>query len=117
MNIAITFRQMNGTDAVKSYAHDKIAKLQKFLRQPMSAHVTLSEQGTSQSCEVHLSSGATHIHGSEQGADMLAAIDLVIDKLEKQIRSHKGAHVARKRHGLAADEFVAKAPPPRGSRP
>jgi len=45
MNIAITFRHMDGTDAVKSYAHEKVAKLQKFLRQAMTAQVTLSVEG------------------------------------------------------------------------
>src|SRR5689334_17094683 len=45
MNITITFRHMVGTDAVKQYAHDKIAKLQKFLRQAMTAQVTLSVEG------------------------------------------------------------------------
>ncbi|MBI4950661.1 MAG: ribosome-associated translation inhibitor RaiA [Myxococcales bacterium] len=110
MNIAITFRQMNGTDSVKAYAHDKIAKLQKFLRQPMTAQVTLSQEGTSHACEVHVSSGPTHIHGSEAGDDVHAAIDLVVDKLEKQIRSHKGAHVTKKRRGPSAGEFAAQQP-------
>ena len=45
MNITITFRHMVGTEAVKSYAHEKMAKLQKFLRQAMSAQVTLSVEG------------------------------------------------------------------------
>ncbi len=42
MNITITFRHMVGTEAVKRHAHEKVAKLQKFLRQAMSAQVTLS---------------------------------------------------------------------------
>ena len=41
MNIAITFRQMEATDAMKGYATDKVAKIQKFLRQPMKGQVTL----------------------------------------------------------------------------
>ena len=41
MNIAITFRQMDATDAVKGYATEKIAKLQKFLRSPLHGSVTI----------------------------------------------------------------------------
>ena len=41
MNITVSFRQMEGTEAVKRHAQDKIAKLQKFLRQAMKAQVTL----------------------------------------------------------------------------
>ena len=42
MNISITFRHVESTEAIKAHATDKVAKLQKFLRQPMTAKVTLS---------------------------------------------------------------------------
>ncbi|MBI4701042.1 MAG: ribosome-associated translation inhibitor RaiA [Deltaproteobacteria bacterium] len=77
MNITTTFRQMAGTDAVKKYAQDKVAKLQKFLRQAMTAQVTLSVDGKVHVADVRLSAGATHIHGSERSEDMYASIDLV----------------------------------------
>ena len=63
---------MDGTEAVKQYAQNKVAKLQKFLRQAMRADVTLSVQGNEHVAEVHLRSGATHIHGSERSEDMYA---------------------------------------------
>ena len=45
MNISITFRQMDATEAVKGYANDKAAKLQKFLRatSPRTGDPQLSE--------------------------------------------------------------------------
>jgi putative sigma-54 modulation protein len=107
MNITTTFRHMAGTDAVKTYAQDKVAKLQKFLRQPARADVTLSVEGNEHIAEVHLKSGATHLHGSERSEDMYASIDLVIDKLESQIRSVNGARVQRKRRGPKAGELLA----------
>ena len=58
MNISITFRQMDATDAVKGYAHEKIAKLQKFLRQPLKGQVTLSCQKTLHMAEVDIHAGA-----------------------------------------------------------
>src|SRR5690348_3911413 len=45
MNITITFRHMVGTEAAKAHAYEKVAKLQKFLRQAMTAQVTLSVEG------------------------------------------------------------------------
>ena len=45
MNIAITFRHMDATDAVKGYATDKIGKLQRFLRQPVKGQVTWRMSG------------------------------------------------------------------------
>jgi putative sigma-54 modulation protein len=101
MNITTTFRQMAGTEAVRNYAQEKVAKLQKFLRQSLRADVTLSVQGNEHVAEVHLKSGGTHLHGSEKSEDMYASIDLVVDKLESQIRTVKSAHVARSRHARA----------------
>jgi putative sigma-54 modulation protein len=115
MNITTTFRQMEGTDAVKEYAEEKVAKLQKFLRQAMRAEVTLWVEGNEHVAEVRLSAGPTHLQGSERCDDMYASIDLVVDKLERQIRSHKGVIEARKRNGMRAGEFAA-AQSERGSR-
>ena len=41
MNIAITFRHMEATEAVRGYATEKIGKLQRFLRQPMKGHIAV----------------------------------------------------------------------------
>ena len=106
MQITITFRHMNGTEAVKKHAHEKVAKLQKFLRQTMSAQVTLSVEGIEHIAEVHVSSGSTHFHATERSEDMYASIDMVHDKLERQIRGQKGAAVAKKRGGTSAREFA-----------
>src|SRR5262249_34147860 len=81
MQISITFRQMESTDAVKTYANDKVAKLQRFLRSPLKAQVTLSCQHLSQSSEVDIHSGPHHFHAHETSEDMYASIDKVIDKL------------------------------------
>jgi putative sigma-54 modulation protein len=106
MNITTTFRQMDGTSAVKTYAQNKVSKLQKFLRQAMRADVTLSVEGKEHVAEVHLKAGATHLHGSERSEDMYASIDLVVDKLESQIRSINGARTNRKRQRVRAVDLA-----------
>ncbi len=97
MNITITFRHMVGTDAVKNYAHEKVAKLQKFLRQAMTAQVTLSVEGLTHVADVRLSSGSLAFHATERGEDMYASIDMVHDKLEPADPRWKGTH-----HGAEA---------------
>ena len=42
MGIAITFRHMASSDAVRDYVHEKLERVQKYLRQPLDAHVTFS---------------------------------------------------------------------------
>ncbi len=106
MNIAITFRQMDATEAVKGYAADKVGKLQKFLRQPMKGQVTLSTQHRKHSAEVDIHSGGAHYHAHETSEDMYATIDKVIDKLERQIRESKPSKKGQERASqrLIADE-------------
>ena len=105
MNISITFRQMEPTDAVKTYVKEKVSKLQRFLRHPMKAQVTLSTQHRAHSSEVDLGSGPEHYHAHETSEDMYASIDKVVDKLEAQIRA---AHDGKKKKGAdrASDHLL-----------
>ena len=104
MNIAITFRQMEATEAMRGYATDKVAKLQKFLRHPMKGHVTLSLENRTHSAEVDVHAGSEHYHATEKSEDMYASIDKVIDKLERQIREMHGAASARKKGAERASD-------------
>ena len=97
MNISITFRHMDASEAIKTYAREKVAKLQKFLREPMTAKVTLSHDKLRHMAETRISSGGAHLEAKETSDDMYASIDKVIDKLERQIRGAKGASQAKKR--------------------
>jgi len=105
MNITITFRHMEGTEAVKNHAHEKVAKLQKFLRQAMSAQVTLSVEGLDHIAEVNASSGGSHFHAKESSSDMYASIDMVHDKLERQIRAAKDSQTSKKKGGVSVREL------------
>ena len=91
MNISITFRQMEATEAVKSYATEKVGKLQRLLKNPMKASVTLSTQHRAHTAEVDIHAGAEHHHAHETSEDMYATIDKVLDKLERQIRGNHEA--------------------------
>jgi putative sigma-54 modulation protein len=99
MNITITFRHMEATDSMKAYAEDKVGKLQRFLRQPMTAKVTLSVEKHDQLAEVRISSGSEHHEAKETNTDIYTCIDKVIDKLEQQIRATKGTQESRRRRG------------------
>lgn len=101
MNITITFRQMDASAAIKAYAREKVAKLQKFLRQPMTGRVTLSLDNLRHVADARISSGGRHLDAKESSEDMYASIDKVIDKLERQIRGAKGAAQAKARRGGA----------------
>jgi putative sigma-54 modulation protein len=118
MNITITFRHMEGTEAVKKHTTDKVAKLQKFLRQAMNAQVTLSVEGLQHVADVSIQAGSSHFHATERSEDMYASIDMVLDKLERQIEHQKGTNISKKRGGMPAGEFAAEPEntPPAGAR-
>lgn len=109
MNIAITFRQMDATEAVKSYATEKVSRLQKFLRQPLYGQVTLSCQKTLHMADVDLRSGGQHYHAQEASEDMYASIDKVIDKLERQIRDGNASQ-RKKGAERASDRLLPHVP-------
>lgn len=109
MNITTTFRHMEGTEAVKKHTTEKVAKLQKFLRQAMTAQVTLSVEGLEHVADVRIQAGDAHFHATERSEDMYASIDMVLDKLERQINHQKGAKMAQKRGGTTAGQFAAEA--------
>ncbi|MBN2195036.1 MAG: ribosome-associated translation inhibitor RaiA [Polyangiaceae bacterium] len=97
MNISITFRHMESSSAVKAYAGEKVSKLQKFLRLPMTAKVTLSIDKLRHVAEARISSGGQHLEAREDSEDMYASIDMIVDKLERQIRGTKGVKQAKAR--------------------
>jgi putative sigma-54 modulation protein len=108
MNISITFRQMDATEAVKIYANEKIAKLQRFLRAPMKGQVTLScEKDRVHKIELDIHSGHDRFHAHEASEDMYASIDKVVDKIERQISSAKESIKTRKK---GADRASAHLP-------
>jgi len=89
MQITITTRNLENTEALKRYAEEKIARLQKFVDQITSVHVVLSVEKHRQIAEVTLHVREHTIRGEESSADLYSAIDLVADKIERQILRYK----------------------------
>lgn len=105
MNIAVTFRHMEATEAVKTYAIEKVARMQRFLRSPMKSQVTLScQQDRLHSVEVDIHAGHAHFHAHETSEDMYASIDKVVDKIERQIVSAKDSVAGRKKGAERASQ-------------
>ncbi|MCH2107977.1 MAG: ribosome-associated translation inhibitor RaiA [Polyangiaceae bacterium] len=113
MNINITFRHIESTDALKNHASQKVSRLQKYLRQPMTARITLAAEKAEQLVEAKIQSGGHWFEAHEAGDEMYAVIDNVVSKLESQIQHAKGVSQAKRRkdvdlrHQPAPEEFSA----------
>jgi putative sigma-54 modulation protein len=116
MNVSITFRHMDASEAIKKHAAVKLGKLQKFLRQPMTAKVTISVDKLKHVAEARISSGGEHLEAKESSDDMYTSIDRMIDKLDRQIRVSKGASESRRRTAKTAARSAA-APSEAAPRP
>ncbi len=101
MGIAITFRHLAPSDPLKEYVHEKLERVQKYLRHPLDAHVTLYTERHQHVAEVSLSSEGRHYQARHDSEDMYKSVDLVIDKVEHQIARHHDAVARNKKGGEA----------------
>jgi len=90
VKVSVTFRHTKPTDALKQYAEEKVHRVGKYFSRPLEAHVVLAvDSKEGQIAEVELHTHGTMIHGKEETTDLYSAIDLVMDKIERQIRKRK----------------------------
>jgi len=89
MQTNITFKNMDATQALKDYVTKRLAKLDRFIERPAEANVVLSVEKIRHKAEVTINSDGHVINAVETTEDMYAAIDLVMDKLERQMKKHK----------------------------
>lgn len=121
MQVSVTFRHMDATDALKSFAADKVSRIERYMHSPTDAHVVLSvERGHLHRAEINLTANGVRIRGQETSADMYGSIDGAAQKIERQLKkwknklaSHKPreGHLMKVSHGvIAAQESGAELP-------
>ncbi|MCL4501788.1 MAG: ribosome-associated translation inhibitor RaiA [Deltaproteobacteria bacterium] len=89
MQISVTFRQIEPSDALKNYVTDRLSKLKRYLEGPVEAHVVLGLEKFRHLADVTIDSNGRIIKGKEENADMYAAIDLVMDKIDMQLKKFR----------------------------
>jgi putative sigma-54 modulation protein len=109
MEIAYTFRNVESSEAIKTYAKEKLTRLQKYVRSPILADVVLSQERHLQRVEISLRSDAGRHGGAHESEDMYASIDLVVDKLDRQLRDVSDRHATdRKKHNGGVTQMSGK---------
>lgn len=103
-------RNIEITEAMHNYAEDKLSKLDRFSDQIVDAFVVMSynERASAGPAKVEVQINVPHgiVRAEERGADSYAAIDLVVDKLERQLKRFKGRMLARRSEEKPAIEEV-----------
>jgi len=107
MQVSVTFKHLEPTDAIRSYAEDKVGKIKKYLDNPVDANVVLSVEKFRHIAEVNLMVNGIAVAATDATEDMYSSIDNVMDKIERQLRRHKERikkHKPRNNHDSAALE-------------
>jgi putative sigma-54 modulation protein len=89
MQVAVRGKNMEVTNALREYVEKKVGKLEKFVDQPVNAQVNLYVERGRHIVEVTAALNGLLLRGEEATGDMYASIDLVSEKLEKQLLKYK----------------------------
>ncbi|GGG84564.1 MULTISPECIES: ribosome hibernation-promoting factor, HPF/YfiA family [Paenibacillus] len=90
MKYIIRGQRFQVTDALRDYAEKKLSRLEKYFEAPASeTTVTLSVTKGQHAVEVTIPLVGVLLRAEDKSQDMYASIDVVVDKLERQIRKHK----------------------------
>ncbi len=110
MNTSVRFKNLEPSDALKAYVRDKLDRMDKYFSGPAEANVVLSIEKFRHSAEINISGDRLVINGKEETEEMYSAIDMVLDKLEVQIKKNK--QKSRAHRGKAKSETASPGQPP-----
>ncbi len=100
MQLNITGHHVELTESLKEYVSSKLERLERHFDHISNVQVTLSVQKVRKIAEATLHISGADIHATAEQEDMYAAIDLLVDKLDRQILKHKEKNVDRM-HGAS----------------
>jgi putative sigma-54 modulation protein len=89
MNVTTTFRHMEQSEALKAYAEEKLERVKKYIDGPINAQVYFTVEKIRHIVEIVINAKGLNTKASEATNDMYAAVDAVIDKIERQLKRYK----------------------------
>jgi putative sigma-54 modulation protein len=98
MQVNISGHHIEVTDSLQNYVSTKLDKLQRHFDQIGNVQVTLTVEKERQKAEASVNVKGGQLHADAVHEDLYAAIDLMNDKLDRQLIKHKEKSIARK-HG------------------
>lgn len=109
MKFIIRGRKVEVTPAIKEYVINKISRLDKYLSDPneLTATVLIKVKDVDQIVEVTIPAKKLILRAEDKNKDLYAAIDLVVDKLERQIRKNK-TRLSKKKNKETSMDFNLK---------
>jgi putative sigma-54 modulation protein len=114
MEINVTFRHLEPNESLKNYVYEKVSRIEKYLSKVTEVSVILALEKRSNIAEVIVNVNRAQITAKETNEDnMYTAIDLVMDKIERQAKKYKDKLTSHKdqqrsaRHNIFSPEDFA----------
>lgn len=89
MQLSITGHHIDVTEALKNYVTDKFSRLERHSDQVIDVHVILQVEKLVQKAEATVRVNGANLFAEDSQEDLYAAIDGLIDKLDRQLLKHK----------------------------
>jgi ribosome hibernation promoting factor len=89
MQISVSFRNVDPSEHLRDYAENRMTRLKKYVDEPIEIHLVLSIQKFIHSADVTIAANGIKIKAQEETGDLYSAIDMVLDKVEKQIKRQR----------------------------
>jgi putative sigma-54 modulation protein len=99
MQISVAFRNVEPSDHLRSYAENRMGRLKKYLEEPIEIHLVLSIQKFRHTVDATILADGVKLKAQEETGDLYSAIDMVLDKIEKQVKKHRDRVKDRKSDG------------------
>jgi putative sigma-54 modulation protein len=122
MNIEYVARNYPLDEHIRTFTEDKLEKLVKFLEEPVEIRVTLEQEKHRHIAELHVAHRRGVLQATEENDDMYDAVNLVVDKAEKQARRSRKKSKDKRRRANREEpgwplEVVERESVKKGSRP
>ena len=89
MQINLTGHHIEITDSLRNYVDTKFSKLERHFDHISNVHVILNVEKLAQKAEATMHLSGAEVFASSENQDMYAAIDSMVDKLDRQVIQHK----------------------------
>lgn len=103
MQVNLSGHHVDITDSMRNYVNEKIARLDRHFDQALDIHIVLTVEKLRHKAEATLHVSGGNLHADDVQEDMYAAIDGLIDKLDRQGIKHK-EKLKDHRHKIAPPE-------------
>ena len=101
-DVAVTFRHSEPSEAIRGYAVRKLSRLTRFLKRPSQIHLIITVDKYRHRGEVTVKSGYLTASAQEETKDPYSVIDLLADKVERQLKEHRAKTTAKKLRASAS---------------